>query len=81
MLKHWRSFSLVPAYYAFPLSLSTHPFMGLGKLMAGRIYQMRAQKSYLAAYPSWFDLSPSKLYPLCGDEQETFSHAVLRSPA
>ena len=81
MLEHWRSFSLVPAYYTFPLSLSPHPFMGLGKFMAGRIHQMQAQKSYLAAHPSWFDTSPSKLCPLCGEEQETFSQAVFRCPA
>ena len=81
ILEHSRSFSPVPANYTFPLSLSPHPFMGLGKFMAGRIHQMRAQKSFLAAHPSWFDLSPSKLYPLCGDEQETFSHAILRYPA
>ena len=81
MIKHWRPFSPVPAYYTFPLSLSPHPFMGLGKFVAGRVHQMRAQKSYLAAHPSWFDLSPSKLCPLCRDEQETFSHAILHSPA
>ena len=62
-------------------SLSPHPFMGLGKFMAGCIHQMGAQKSYLAAHPSWFDTLPSKLCPLCGDEQETFRHAVLRCPA
>ena len=81
MIEHWRSFSPVPVYYTFPLSLSPHPFMGLGKFMAGRIHQMQAQKSYLAAHLSWFDTSPSKLCPLCGDEEETFSHAVLRCPA
>ena len=81
MLEHWRSFFPVPAYYTFPLSLSPHPFMGLGKFMAGRIHPMLAHKSYLAAHPSWFDISPSKLCPLCGDEQETFSHTVLRCPA
>ena len=81
MIEHWRSFSPVPVYYTFPLSLSPHLFMGLGKFMAGRIHQMRAQKSYLAAHPSWFDTSPSKLCPLCGDEEETFSHAILRCPA
>ena len=43
MLEHWRSFSPVLAYYTFPLSLSPHPFMGLGKFMTGRIHQMRAQ--------------------------------------
>ena len=68
MVEHWHSFSPVPVYYTFPLSLSPHPFMGLGKFMAGRIHQMRAQKSYLAAHLSWFDTSPSKLCPLCGDE-------------
>ena len=81
MLGHWRFFSPVPAYYTFPLSLLPHPFMGLGKFMAGRIHQMRAQKSYLAAHPSWFNLAPSKLCPLGGDEQDTFSHAILRCPA
>ena len=81
MLDHWRSFSPVPAYYTFPLPLSPHPFMRLEKFMAGRIHQMRAQKSYLAAHPSWFDTVPSRLCPLCGDEQETFSHAILRCPA
>ena len=81
MLDHWHSFSPVPAYYTFPLSLSPHRFMGLGKLMAGRIYQIRAQKSYLAADPAWFDLSLSKRCPLCGDEQETFGHAILSCPA
>ena len=80
MIEHWRSFLPVPAYYTFPLSLSPHLFMGLGKFIASRIHQMRAQKSYLAAHPSWFDTSPSKLSTPCGDEQETFSHAVLRCP-
>ena len=81
MIDHWLSFSPAPAYYTFPLSLSPHPFMWLGKFMAGRIHQMRAQKWYLAANPSWCDLSPTNLCPLCGDEQETFSHAILRCPA
>ena len=42
---------------------------------------MRAQKSYLASYPSWFTTTPSRLCPLCGIEDETFSHAVLRCSA
>ena len=29
MVKHSHSFSPVPGYYTFPLSLSPHPFMGL----------------------------------------------------
>src|SRR5437879_4277381 len=56
--------------------------MGLGKFMAGRIHQMRAQKSYLAAHPSWSDgPAPTRLCPCCGEEEETFTHAVLRCPA
>ena len=53
MMEHWRSLSL-PDYYPYPLRLSPHLFMDLGKFMAGRIHQMRSQKSYLAAHPSWF---------------------------
>ena len=80
MIEHWRSFPL-PDYYPYPLRLSPHPFMGLGKFMAGRIHQMRSQKSYLAAHPSWFNAHDSTLCCLCGDEPETFSHAILRCPA
>ena len=42
---------------------------------------MRAQKSYLAAHPSWFNASDSQLCPLCGEEPQSFSHAILRCPA
>ena len=80
MMEHWRSLPL-PDYYPYPLRLSPHPFMGLGKFMAGRIHQMPFQKGYLAAHPSWFNAHNSTLCPLCGDEAETFSHAILRSPA
>ena len=80
MIEHWRSLPL-PDYYPYPLRLLPHPLMGLGKFMAGRIHQMRSQKSYLAAYPSWFNAHHSPLCPLCWDEPETFSHAILRCPA
>ena len=80
MMEHWRPLPL-PDYYPYPLRLSPHPFMGLGKFMAGRIHQMRSQKSYLAAHPSWFYAHNSTLCPICGDEPETFSHAILRCPA
>jgi len=52
--------------------------MGLGKFMAGRIHQMRAQKSYLAAHPSWSRVDEPRHCPRCGEEEETFSHARLR---
>ena len=82
LLEDWKRLAPPPNYYSFPLRLSPHPFMGLGKFMAGRIHQMRAQKSYLVAHPSWSDgLAPTKLCPRCGEEEETFTHAILRCPA
>ena len=80
MMEHWRSLPLSD-YYPYPLQLSPHPFMGLGKFMAGRIHQMRSQKSYLAAHPSWFNAHESTLCPLCWNEPEMFSHAILCCPA
>ena len=67
MMDHWRSLPLSD-YYPCPLRLSPHPFMGLGKFMAGRTHQMHTQKSYLAAHPSWFNADDSPLCPLFGDE-------------
>ena len=55
--------------------------MSLGKFKAGRIYQIRAQKSYLAAHPFWFRASEPKYYLRCGNEDETFSHAILDCPS
>ena len=80
MMEHWRSL-LLPDYSLYPLRLSPHPFMGLGKFMAGCIHQMRSQKSYMAAHPSWFNAHDPTHCPLCGDEPGTFSHAILRCPA
>ena len=80
MMEHWCSLSL-PDYYPYPLYLSPYPLIGLGKFMAGRIYQMRSQKSYPAAHNSSFNAHDSSLCPLCGDKPETFRHAILRCPA
>ena len=38
----WERLSPTPSYYTYLLSITPHLFMGLGKFMAGRIYQMRA---------------------------------------
>ena len=77
MLDNWPLSHPPPPYYCFHLSLTAHQFMGLGKFMAGRIHQMRTQKSYLATHPYWTSSDASRLCPLCGEEQESFSHAVL----
>jgi len=78
LLEEWRRLAPPPSYNTFPLSLTPHPFMRLGKFMAGRIHQMRAQKSYLAAHPSLSRAAEPRLCPRCGEEEETFSHAILR---
>jgi len=78
LLEEWRRLEPPPPYYTFPLSLTLHPFMGLGKFMASRIHQMRAQKSYLATHPSWSRMEEPRQCPRCGEEEETFSHAILR---
>jgi len=80
LLEEWRCLAPPPPpeYYTFPLSLALHPVMGLGKLMAGRIHQMRAQKSYLTAHPSWSSINEPRHCPSCAKEEETFSHAMLR---
>ena len=77
----WKRVSPTPSYYTYPLSIMPHPIMGLGKFMAGRIHQIRAQKSYLAAHPLWSRVLESKHCPRCGNEDETFSYAILRSPS
>ena len=53
MLDEWDSIHPAPEYYAYPRRLEPHPFMGLDKFITGRLHQMRAHKSYLAAHPSW----------------------------
>ena len=80
IMEHWRSLPL-PDYYPYPLHLSPHPFMGLGKFMAGRIHQMRSQKGYRAAHPSGFNAHESTICHQCWDEPETLSHAILSGPA
>ena len=50
--KEWTNIAPLPTYYTYPLLLSPHPFMGLGKFVAGRIHQMRPQQGYLAAHRS-----------------------------
>jgi len=47
--------------------------MGLGKFMASRIHQRRAQKSYLAAHPSWSSIDEPRYSPRCGEVEEPFS--------
>jgi len=66
-----------PPYYPYRPTTRPHPFMGLGKYVAGRIHQMRSGKSYLAAHPSWEDPDADTSCPLCSEAPQTFKHAIL----
>ena len=66
-----------PAYYHHPPALHPRPFMGLGKFIAGRIYQMRAGKSNLAAHSSWTAPEADTSCPHCSLEPESFEHTIL----
>jgi len=65
LLQDWAEEDPTARYYDYPPSLTPHPFMGLGKFVAGRIHQMRAAKSYLDAHPSWSDEDPNLTCPRC----------------
>jgi len=81
LLAEWASLFPTPGYYLHPPALSPRPFMGLGKFVAGRIHQMRAGKSYLAAHPTWRSPEADTSCPRCCLEPETFEHAILSCPS
>jgi len=62
--------------YKYRPWLKPHPFMGLSKFDAGRLHQMRAEKSYLRVHPSWDDDAPTTC-PSCKQAPETFEHAII----
>jgi len=80
LLQDWATDAPTPPNYEYLPSLSPYPFMGLGKFVAGRIHQMQAAKSYLAAHRSWFDENPVLTCPRCETESESFQHAILTCP-
>jgi len=81
LLQDWANDAPTPPYYEYAPCLTPHAFMGLGKFVAGRMHQMRAAKSYLAAHPSWFDESQAPTCPRCETEPETFQHGIFTYPA
>jgi len=80
LLSDWSAIP-APPYYPYPPSTRPHPFMGLGKFVAGRIHQMSSGKSYLAAHPSWEDPDADTSCPLCSEAPQTFEHAILSCPS
>jgi len=81
LLEEWASLCPTQGYYLHPPAISPRPFMGLGKFIAGRIHQMRAGKSYLAAHPTWRSPDGDTSCPRCGLEPETFEHAIRSCPS
>jgi len=51
LLAEWPGILPTPGYYHHLPALNPRPFMGVSKFIAGRIHQIRAGKSYLAAHP------------------------------
>jgi len=80
LLSDW-SATTAPPYYTYPPSTHPHPFMGLGKFVAGRIHQIRSGKSYLTAHPSWDNPDADTSCPLCSEAPQTFKHAILSCPS
>jgi len=81
LLAEWPDLLPTPGYYHHLTALNSRPFMGLGMFIAGRIYQMRAGKSYLAAHPTWRSPDPDTSCPRCGLEPEAFEHTILTCPS
>jgi len=80
LMKEWEDASPDPARYPYRHSLKPHPFIGLDKISAGRVHQMRTAKSYLRAHPSWDDDTPPSC-PRCGEAPEDFVHTILHCSA
>jgi len=76
LLAEWTS-SPTPGYYRYRPTLTPHPFMGLGKFIAGRLHQMRSGKSYLAAHSSWQNPNPDPTCPNCLAAPQTLEHSIL----
>ena len=81
MLCEWDSLHPPCEYYAYPCRLDPHPFMGLDKFIAGRLHQIRAHKSYLAANPAWWSEDPDTTCSRWHSDDETFEDAILHCPA
>jgi len=79
LLIDWGS---VPAheYYLYPPAVCPHPFMGLGKFIAGRIHQMRSGKSYLVVYTLWENPDRDRTCPNCSVAPQSFENAIVLCP-
>jgi len=56
-------------------------FMTLPKFKAGRIHQMRANKSYLKAQKDWSNQDQDSHCDRCGEDEQTFQYIITTCPA
>jgi len=80
LLSDWSSTPAQP-YYPYPPSTPPHPFMGLGKFVAGRIHQMRSGQSNLSGHPSRNNPDADKSCPMYSEAPQTFEYAILSCPS
>lgn len=76
MHKKWVENEYPPYYRYRPPYRECWNFMSLPKFAAGRIHQMRANKSHLMAQTSWANRDRDPTCPRCGWEPETMKHTV-----
>jgi len=80
LLAEGSRFFPAPGHYYHSHTVNQRPFIGLTKIIAGRIHQMRAGKSCLAAHPTGRSPEANTSCHRCGLEHETFEHTILTSP-
>ena len=80
MWEEWESLHPLPEYYTYPCCLDPHPYIGLDKFIAGRLHQMRADKSYVATHPSWWTEDHDTTCLRYRSDYKTFKHAILHCP-
>ena len=74
--KKWQDEPYPPYYEYRPPYRDCWNFMTLPKFAAGRIYQMRANKSYLKAQTDWSNQDQDPKCQRCKEESETMPHIV-----
>jgi len=71
----------VPFSYPYSACLTPHGFTGLPRFICCHIHQMRTGASHLAAHISWRNRDSSTVCPFCEEDDDSFQHAILLSPA
>ena len=71
-----------PEYYGYrPPHRTCWRFMTTHKLVAARLHQIRAGKSYLKAHWDWRDWEADPTCPRCESREETFHHVINECPS